>query len=414
MSHQISSTAIDTISQRFRVLAIVLYVGTLIIAPISWFVGRTPSAPILNEAGLTRFFIFITIVGLLLSLDLYVINRYQLKLPPALNRQQLIIRVVLVMLALVVAEWNLVMFIYLQLSLYAYLVAGRKAGLYVAGASFVPLFYRLAFGPRNNFISGGDLEQLLLYCLLTIFVLLLGNIITQEAESKKATRKLLNDLAISHQQLEQSMDQVAELATTEERNRLARDIHDGLGHYLAAISIQLEMAIKLHEQQPTLAKEAVIQAKVATGAALNDVRQSVSSLRNGGERFSLRAVLDTLVAQIANDSLQVNYHLKGDESRCPQQILLTLYRAAQEGLTNCVKHAAARNVDLSIDIEPTQVTFLMRDDGVGFVTGSLEKQSGFGLRGIRERVELVNGTMNIEGRPNEGTVLQLSIPYRSA
>ena len=217
-----------SIPERYRLLAIVIYIGTLIVAAISWTIGRPPSAPLLNQEPVIRFTLFAFSIVALLILDLRVVSAYGLKLSPTDNRLHLAARILLLTVAFITAGLELTIFVYLLLSLYAYLTAGRGAAMIVAGVSFIVLFLRLAYGPRDNFISVGDFEQLLIYSLMTIFSLLLGNIITEEAKSKERANQLLDDLTKSHQQLESSMAQVADLAATEERNRMARDIHDSL------------------------------------------------------------------------------------------------------------------------------------------------------------------------------------------
>ncbi|MEM7130541.1 MAG: sensor histidine kinase [Chloroflexota bacterium] len=406
-----SQAQTDSISERYQLLAIVIYIGTLIVAVFSWTLGRPPRAPVFDEEPVARFVIFAFAIVALLILDLQTINAYGLKLSPKGSRLHLFARVLLLTVAFVTAGLELTIFVYLLLSLYAYLTTGRTAALTVAGVSFIALFARLAYGPRNDFISVGDFEQLLGYSLMTVFALLLGNIITEEAKSKEHAHRLLDGLTESHQQLEESMAQVADLAATEERNRMARDIHDGLGHYLAAINVQLEMVVKLYDQQPELAKEAAVQAKAATQAALSDVRQSVSTLRDGGERFQLRTALDRLVNQLETDNLQIQHELEGDEASCSQPILLTLYRAAQEGLTNVVKHASATEVELKIQLLPSHATLNVADNGVGFDVASLESKPGYGLQGIRERVALVRGHVKLDSKPGEGAILNLKIPY---
>lgn len=401
----------SSIPERYRLLALVIYVGTLIVAAFDWTLGRPPSAPVFHQEPVTRFVIFVSVIVALLILDLQTVRTYGLKLSPNDNRLHLVGRILLLTIAFVMAGLEITILVYLLLSLYAYLTAGRRAALTVAGVSFIVLFLRLAYGPQNNFISVGDFEQLLIYSLMTIFALLLGNIITEEAKSKEQAHQLFGDLTESHQKLKASMAQIADLAATEERNRMARDIHDGLGHYLAAINVQLEMVVKLYDQQPALAKEAAIQAKAATQAALSDVRQSVSTLREDGKRFQLRAALDTLVNQLETDHLQIQYEFVGNEAVCPQPILLTLYRAAQEAFTNVVKHASATEVELKIRMESNYADLYVADNGVGFDVELLENEPGYGLQGIQERVALVQGHMNLDSKLGEGTILNLSIPY---
>ncbi|MEM7126782.1 MAG: sensor histidine kinase [Chloroflexota bacterium] len=406
--------AIDTISQRYRLIAIVIYIGTLVLLASDWVIGRPPNSPILNNQPVIRILIVISVLMILLLMDLHATNVYTLKLPRNQNRIYLAVHVLLLMVTIILAGLPVAMFTYILLLLYAYLTTGRSAALVAAGLNFIALFFRLAYGPNNDFISNQDLQQLVNYCLMTIFALFVGYVIAQEAESREQTDQLLVDLTDSNQKLKRSMEQVAELAASEERNRLARNIHDGLGHHLAAINIQLEMVKKLYDQQPEMAKEAVTQAQTATQAALGDVRQSVSTLRNGSERFQLDTALATLINRVAHAGLQINHEINGDEQNCPQPILLTFYRAAQEGMTNTIKHASATEINLQIDLLADHATLLMTDNGVGFDVETLTHNSGHGLQGIRERVALVKGRMELDSSHGNGTKLYLTIPYETS
>ena len=401
----------NTISQRYRLIAIVIYIGTLVLAISDWLLGRPPNSPILNNQPSLRIAIVISTLFILLLMDLRATNLYKLNIPQTKNRLYLAAHILLLMVIIILAGLPVAMFAYVLLILYAYLTSGRRASLGVAVLNFVALFFRLANGPRNDFLSSYDLQQLVNYSLMTVFALFLGYVIAQEADSREQTDQLLNDLTDSNQKLKKSMEQVAALAATQERNRLARNIHDGLGHHLAAINIQLEMVNKLYDQQPELAKEAAAQAQAATQAALSDVRQSVSTLRDGGERFQLRAALGTLVDRVENESLCINHEIHGDEQNCPQPILLTFYRAAQEGMTNTIKHASATEIDLKIHLLNDHGTLMMRDNGVGFDVETLSHSSGYGLQGVRERVALVKGSMKLDSNRGNGTELYLMLPY---
>jgi len=207
--------------------------------------------------------------------------------------------------------------------------------------------------------------------------------------------------------------QLQELAVVEERNRLAREIHDGLGHYLTATTMQLQGAKALLETTG-----AALQAPAALGAlgkaetllqeALVDVRRSVRSLRAAPtESHSLPDAIRDLVAECHTAAgLATQFDLHGTPRPLNPQVELTLYRAAQEGLTNVRKHAQAANLSVVLWYADGNVGLRIADDGQG-IGATLH---GYGLLGLRERVQIVGGTAGVDSAPGQGCRLEVEIP----
>jgi signal transduction histidine kinase len=145
----------------------------------------------------------------------------------------------------------------------------------------------------------------------------------------------------AHRQLSIYAEQVEELATTKERNRLARDIHDSLGHFLTIINVQLEKALLFRERDQKEADQAVRDAKRLASEALQDVRRSVSTLRTMEERFTFTPAITELVERVQSSQSELSFQMKGSEEGYARQALMSLFRAAQEGLTNIQKAATA-------------------------------------------------------------------------
>lgn len=263
------------------------------------------------------------------------------------------------------------------------------------------------------------LTIMVVYTLLLIFMRALAGHIDRDQRSRQEMKQLLVELESSHRQLQAYADRVAELAAAAERNRLARDIHDTLGHHLTAINIQLEKAQAYRDRNPAEADRAIRDAKLAAQAALHDVRHSVAALRATEERFSLAKSLADLVSRLDQDALAVEYHIAGDETGYANPVLLTLYRAAQEGLTNVQKHARASHAILDVHLGAEEARLSLRDDGDGFDTRRLTESAAaphhsFGLQGLRERLESVRGQMDIRSDPQHGTELTFVVPKNPA
>ncbi|MFQ5422070.1 MAG: sensor histidine kinase, partial [Anaerolineae bacterium] len=240
---------------------------------------------------------------------------------------------------------------------------------------------------------------IVLLTLTLIFIQIIAFIIARNERTQEQTRRLLAELKISHENLQLYAAQVGELAAAEERNRLARDIHDSLGHHLTAVNIQLEKALTFRERNPAEADQAVQNAKLAAHEALLDVRNSVRALRETEVSFSLSNSLHELIRGVDDKTIEIDLQVDGNEAGYAYPVLTTLFRVAQEGLTNVQKHAQANHVLLKIALQPNQARLVLQDNGVGLDFEHLEEKLAspysFGLQGIRERLELVQGQMEL-------------------
>ena len=251
--------------------------------------------------------------------------------------------------------------------------------------------------------------------VILFFTFLLARALARAAADQEELETLHASLETSHRQLQASTDQVAELAATEERNRLARDIHDSLGHHLSAINIQLEKASAYKARDPERASEAVDHAKRTVKEALKDVRISVSSLREEGEAFSLNESLEKLVERMNHSSVTIELEQDGTEAGYPKLALMTLYRAVQEGLTNIHKHAGAEKVCIYLHLGETEAELSVKDTGRGFDVAAWEAdfETGsktYGLQGLKERLNLVGGHLNLTSTIGQGTKLEVVVP----
>jgi signal transduction histidine kinase len=200
-----------------------------------------------------------------------------------------------------------------------------------------------------------------------------------------------------------AVGRIAELSAATERNRLARDLHDSLGHHLTAVAIQLEKASAFRERDPATEEQALSDARQSTQRALRDVRASVGTLRAGP--VSLRAALTELTGSDETVSLRVD----GDERDLDQATVTALHRAAQEGITNARRHGAASRVTVSVTFARASARLEVADNGRGFDPATATG-AGFGLLGLRERAALVGGVCTVDSSPGAGTRLTVTVP----
>ncbi|MBU2666063.1 sensor histidine kinase [Actinoplanes bogorensis] len=201
--------------------------------------------------------------------------------------------------------------------------------------------------------------------------------------------------------LAQAQLQVERLAAFEERNRVARDIHDGLGHALTVVQMQIKAA----RAAPDRAEEMLAKAQEQTENALREVRRSVGALRE--ERPPVPLV-ESLRELAATAPAPTSVEVRGAERPLPPEAGESLFRAAQEGLTNVGKHAQARSATILVDYShSSRVRLEVRDDGVG-ATG--DTGGGFGLIGLRERAAQLGGSLTLDTAPGAGATLRMEVP----
>ncbi len=387
-----------------------LYLGALFAEIYYTAAGLCGSTP---QPG--RLALFVGVIVFLLALEQLERRRYALHTPQRMAVALLVTRMVLFEVVQTADCSGFTKLLYLIVPFAAYFCLGKKAsyslavfyiGLFIARLwSFSPVWYL-----DHEYIS-----DLLIFSIGLVFAIAMAGVVTDEEASRARAEQLLTDLQISHQQLKVYAEQVAELAAAEERNRLARDIHDSLGHYLTVINVQLEKAIAFRQRDPQEAEQALWDAKRSTRQALQDVRQSVSALRHPDEVFSLSAALAELVKNVGNGRLAIDLQITGEETGFPKLALMSLYRAAQEGLTNIQRHAQAGRVTLRVTLKAREASLQISDDGRGFEAAMLaslpaNRNDRFGLQGMRERLELVGGAMKVDSHPNQGTHLFITIP----
>lgn len=215
---------------------------------------------------------------------------------------------------------------------------------------------------------------------------------------------------------------IEQLATSRERVRLARAMHDTLAHTLAAMVIQLEAVDALQEVDPRAAQAQLGKASRQARSGLEEARQAIQDLRSAPvEEHGLDEALEQLVRRFGEkSSIQTSWTLKGDSTPLLPVQANALYRIAEEALNNVERHAGARHVDVSLAYG-TGVTLTVHDDGTGFDLNHVD-EGRYGLLGIRERATLVDGAVEISSVSGAGTTLKVEIaelwrpaePWRAA
>ncbi|WP_047865222.1 sensor histidine kinase [Rubrobacter aplysinae] len=243
--------------------------------------------------------------------------------------------------------------------------------------------------------------------------LFISSIIGQSEERQR----LISELESTRAEL---ADEERRAGILEERGRLAREIHDTLAQGFISIVTHLEAA----EESGVNTGEArrhVEQAKQTSRENLAEARRLVAALRPEIlESYSLPEALRRLATRTSEDAgIPVDLNVTGDPDETPQELQVTLLRAAQEALANARRHARASRVDLTLSYTTDLLLLDVQDDGVGFDPTFSERNGdggsdGFGLRSMRERVETLGGELLVESDPGSGTTLAVWLPLRAS
>ena len=318
--------------------------------------------------------------------------------------------ILLAMLSIVCANFlgvslDLLVYLYIAKS---FLLVGSKSTIYITiltGIGWVAsecfseiqeiqqlsVGFEPPFGFSSNDLNTIFIFSLGLYIAISIFTIFLSSVIVAEQKSRKRAEALA--------------EQVEILAKNLERTRIARDIHDSLGHTLTNLDIQLKVARKLRDRDLDKAFQAVDTATMLSSQCIEDVSHAVQTMRRND--FDLDRALNNLIEQVRNDGIKTVQW----EINLPKLNLATshqIYCVVKEGLINIQKHANASQVSFQGYSTAKQIIFKLEDNGVGF--NLQQVNSGFGLQGMVERVQAMGGKLKIDSAPSQGTQILVTIP----
>lgn len=247
-----------------------------------------------------------------------------------------------------------------------------------------------------------------------------NNLLAKISETNK-------ELEAAHRQLAESAAQEQELAVLRERTRLAREMHDTLGHALALVSVKLEVAQRLRERDPERCDRELEATREIVRSSMNELRASIANLRSPAlEREPACRAVSRYAREMAQRAgLRVSYDLHPDIEGLPESIEETLWKVGQEALANIEKHAQASNVLLHISRQNSNIVMRIQDDGIGLPreryhlhedghTSCASQEGHFGLSGMFERVENSGGRLNLYPAEEHGTIVEVELPLVEA
>ncbi len=407
MTHreQLSDYWSTAMSRRFWIIASLFYAGALL-TNLAFVLGDNCGFAFIRGAQP----LFMGMILVLVVFEWWAYRRYRANMTSRTGIGLLIAHMVLFEVTSAFDCAATTTFLYLLIPFMAYLYLDKWSAIGLAAVYSV--WFATYFQVFRVDSFDDYLFRFVVFELGIVLGLAMASAVKEVLVSQAEERRLHSELENAHDQLEAYATQVKELGASEERNRLARDIHDGIGHYLAAITVQLEKALAFRSRDPSQSERAILDAREAARDALRDVRRSVGALRESAEFFSLAEALQDLVRRSPNDGLNVDLKIEGAGLDYSIPSLLALYRVAQESLTNVSKHASASRTNILLQMGDETAMLTVEDNGTGFdVTRLVESsQNNYGLHGMRERLELLEGHLTIESSPQSGTKLVAVVP----
>jgi two-component system, NarL family, sensor histidine kinase DegS len=224
----------------------------------------------------------------------------------------------------------------------------------------------------------------------------------------------INELVQDAKQKQEFGLQIIE-AQEEERKRLSREIHDGPAQLMANVLIRSELLEKIFVEKGTEAARAEIKdLRITIRDSLKEVRRIIYDLRPMAlDDLGLVPTLDKYLRNVKESTgIEIELHALGKSRRFPTKMEIAIFRLVQESVNNAVKHSGGGSIQVKLEFTEKFISLYIRDDGKGFDTSQPANSNSFGMMGMRERVDLLEGTLKVNSRLNFGTSVYIQIPIQ--
>lgn len=246
----------------------------------------------------------------------------------------------------------------------------------------------------------------IVFCIIFFLIsyLLKQNEIIEKSLKEVTVKKLEKDSIYAD--LDKAYKKVETMAASNERNRIAREIHDTVGHTLTTVLVELEASKRLIDRDLELSKKKLTLAQEQVRKGLNNIRNSVRLLEQGQEIVDFYSALDALIAEFETHSeVVLRSYIKRDKE-LDDDMKRVIYRCLQEGLTNGIRHGKSTAFLFKLYSDEEHLFFSLEDNGVGAAVIT----PGFGIRAMKDRVEELKGSLETECKEGEGFSLYIKLP----
>jgi signal transduction histidine kinase len=396
-----------------RLLTIIIYLFMNMPGQVTWaLMGR--DSPDLLHAGILWIFI-LSFFFLLLEILEFSLRHYRFE-RDSIPRGLLVLRILLLAVACYLTELAPTHILYTPyfslLFFYVYHAFPFRISLSLFILSLAVNIGRMLFIYLFHVPDGdSNLQAVLMYKIpVMVICYLFAHIWSQERKTLDDNRALIRDLNGKEAELKGLLSDIERTATLKERTRLARDIHDSVGHALMVVQIQLNKAAAYADIDTAETKSAVEEARKTAADATRDIRASLDILNSHERLSSISEAVPGLIKPLRERDILVSCRVMGNEKDYNHMVLMGIYRMVQEGVTNILRHSEAKGVKLDIHFGEHYVDASLKDDGVGFnPEQSAGRDDHYGLTGLSRRLEMAGGHLEIVTEPGRGCELRVRL-----
>ncbi|NLT43847.1 MAG: sensor histidine kinase [Anaerolineae bacterium] len=307
-----------------------------------------------------------------------------------------------------VGLWSVFPVLFIPLVLIAWQYSFTGVIGFTVGAALVDVLLIL------RLVGSVSLETLPVFAsaLLRAFAFgIVGHIVSQLMDTQRAQRRILMHANV---QLSRHAATLEDLAVSQERNRLARELHDTLAHTLAGLAVNLEALRLMVPEDMAEVRRMLDRSLENTRGGLTDTRRALKALRSQAlEDLGLRMAVQNLAQDAAaRAGLSLHLDLPNEPLELTPDVDQCVYRIAQEALENVVHHARATRVGVSLGLDHSLLRLTVSDDGLGFSSAGAEGEDRYGIRGMEERAKMVGGRLEVQTVPQQGTSVTLTLRTR--
>jgi signal transduction histidine kinase len=301
--------------------------------------------------------------------------------------------------------WGLTILLLVPMILVSWQYRFRTLAFYVLATA---IFELVLTGPIASAIALDMPTVFGIVFIRSLLFLLIGWIIVR---LMKAQREQRAELARANLELARHASTIEQLATSRERNRLARELHDTLAHTLSGLAVQMEGIHSIWEEDPQGAHDLLDQSLKTIREGLQEARRAIHALRASpledlGLLLALRSLSES-AAERAN--IELDLKLPNQLDHLNPDLEHGIYRIAEQAVANIIQHSNAAHMSVGIAADDGRLTLSVKDDGCGFDPETVDLEAHFGLQGMQERANMIGGTLDIQSHPGGGTAIHLIV-----
>lgn len=284
---------------------------------------------------------------------------------------------------------------YILVLLEASITLEIKSGMIIGISTIIVSLIKFIYLVYYKF-NLSNISQMFFFLMVNILILIIAAFAQYNKQEREKKDLLYKELLDAHKKLKEYTDEVQRLSVIEERNRIARDIHDNLGHNMTALIMQLQMADHYIKADSLKSQELLENSVKTAKESLAGIREVVETLRETGTSLSPDKAIKVLIDEFSEKTgTEIDLKIEGKVIN-NQEAATAMYHILQEGLTNAVRHGSATKIWVILNYTEDSINFSINDNG----TGTDNIKEGYGMKGINERVKAFNG--NVEFKSNNG------------